>query len=268
MEYPVAELFSRKQVQERTAIPDDVLGYWIKEGLLIPVPADDRKHRRFSYEQLNIAVVLNAMRSLGANVSVLRTFASAVQDGSKLAKESGLEYNQLRCAKWLARSLNQHRNGETVKVWTEEWLAAPTHIARNMESQRLAVDEADIERHWLELNENEGDLLPVLPFARSINAAQTSHLDWYLELIMPDTLDWRDPDLNWVWVAWLKPDGTPMIISGEDGNLNYGAGTPLAAFYISISRLIRPVWITPEQDAIDRAKADAWRLERYGTTER
>src|ERR1043166_9025313 len=122
--YPVDELFSRQQVQMLTGIPDDVLGFWMKEGLLVPEAGERRQHRRFRYVQLNIAVVLNAMRSLGANVGVLRSFSKLIQSGIVIAEASGLDRKQLDHGIDLARMLNRFRRGEVVEVANIEWLEA------------------------------------------------------------------------------------------------------------------------------------------------
>ncbi len=266
MAYPDGELFSRQQVQERTGISDDVLGFWMKEGLLVPVPSERRQHRRFSFDQLNIAAVLNAMRSLGANVGVLRKFSAVMQRGRELYATSGLDYAQARYSLYLTRALNRFRRGEAVKVYNEEWLEAPNGTHKNFEASRPAKDETDIEQDWLRTNAREADLPPAMPFARQLDDADAFCLDTYLELTQPTFVGWRHPYYNFVWVAWLADDGAPAILSGEDANFG-SLNPPLAAFYLSVSKLIRPLWVSPEQHAADLEKYAAWQREKYGWTD-
>jgi len=260
--YPVARQFSRQQVQEITGISDDVLGYWLREGLLVAIPSEGRKHRRFGFEQLHVAVILNAMRSLGANISVLRAFAGAMQHGIVIATKSGLDHEQLSRGIDLARSLNRFRRGEVVKVYRDEWLTAPRHVARSMEAERPAKDEAGIVTDWLTKNHQEGDMAQAIPFMRELTDAELFCLQLGLELTFPEYVEWRHPDYNYVWVAWLDSDGSPKVLSGEDSNLPIQPTPPLAAFYISVSRLVRPLWVTAEDDAADREKRDAWYRDR------
>jgi DNA-binding transcriptional MerR regulator len=239
-----------------------VLGFWMKEGLLVPMPSDSRKHRRFAFDQLHIAVVLNAMRSLGANIGVLRKFSSQMQRGREVFSASGLEYDQVQYAIFLVRALNRFRRGEPVQVYNEEWLDAPGDTHRNFDANRLARDEADIEQDWLRSNGREADLPPAIPFARQLDDADALCVAAYLELIQPDFIGWRHPSYNFVWVAWLADDGAPAILSGVDAN--FGGTPPTAAFFISISKLIRPLWVSPEQHTADLAKCEAWRREKWG----
>lgn len=78
--YPPQGLFSRKQMSELTHISDDVLGYWMKEDLLVSRVQKDRKHRRFHHVQVNIAAILGVMRGHGANVGQLRAVSTILQE--------------------------------------------------------------------------------------------------------------------------------------------------------------------------------------------
>ncbi len=89
--YPPKGLFSRKQVSKHTGISDDVLGYWLKEDLLVAEVQEDRKHRRFSYVQVNIAAILGQLRTHGANIGQLRSVATKLQSYRDAWRRCGAE---------------------------------------------------------------------------------------------------------------------------------------------------------------------------------
>jgi hypothetical protein len=70
----------------------------------------------------------------------------------------------------------------------------------------------------------------------------------HLDLVNEEFLGDRLPDLNWVWLAWLNEAGQPRILDGEDGNFSIYDSPPMSGFYISISRLIRQLWL-PQKEA-------------------
>lgn len=258
--YPVDQLFSRQQLQQITGIPDDVLGYWFKEELLVSEPAEGRKHRRFRFYQAHVAVVLEAMRSLGANIGVLRSFAGAMQRGWDLA--AGRTPDQLQATSALAWQLNAFRRGENVKILPAEyWNSAETSEYETV----AATSEAEIEAAAIADPEHGFDLTPHVEFARSLSDEDIWALRMCIDLAGRENVSERHPYMILTWLAWLNEDGHPRILSGEGGNLSaMTEDTPPAGFFLSFSRLIRPLWVGPEQDAADRAKYRASELERWG----
>lgn len=247
--YPVNETFSRQQVHERTGIADDVLAFWIKQGLLIPLPAERRAHRRFTYQQLHIAAVLNAMRSLGANIGILRKFAAALQDGFVTWSDSGLEPEALWPAISLCVSLDKLSRGERVEVQ-----ASADDYRRSL----LATNESELIQGWLWEQANEGVTLQLADFAKMLTIQEAHQVKWALGLTEPSHLWWTsETNRESAWIAWIDDAGNPQIADDDEVILDSETG-PLAAFYIPIGRLIRRLW----PDRIERAH-DLHRIQRH-----
>ncbi|WP_252260472.1 MerR family transcriptional regulator [Erythrobacter aurantius] len=78
---PAAKLYTRADLVALAGVDDAVLPFWFREGLLIPEPAEARKHRRFNEGEAKIAALLGEARTLGLNISALRALATQVRRG-------------------------------------------------------------------------------------------------------------------------------------------------------------------------------------------
>ena len=227
--YPTSEAFSRQQVHERTGIADDILAFWIKQNLLIPFPSRPRQHRRFGFEQLHIAVVLNAMRSLGANVGVLRNFADAFQTGFVVWKRSGLRTDALSAAVRLSERLNDFAAGKEVRVHTSE---------ADFDGRKVAENEAQIVESWMWIEAPDGADRSIVAFAKQLSPYEASSIGWALDLTGPGHLTLNTGD---AWIAWVDPTGSAKFSNDAAIALHHDDG-PLAAFYIPLARLIKSLW--------------------------
>jgi len=72
-------LFTRGDLVAFEGVDDDALQFWFREGLMIPEPAEPRKHRRFNRGEAKIAAILGEARKLGLNVHALRALAQEVR---------------------------------------------------------------------------------------------------------------------------------------------------------------------------------------------
>lgn len=245
MDYPHGELFSRQQLHEMTAIPDDVLGYWMKEGLLMPADLPGRKHRRFTFDQLHLASVLNEMRGLGANIGVLRKFSDLVNTGKRLTETSGLNRGQRHTAANLARLLSAFRAGREISVWNEDYDLDSRNPNSDIPSHITPSNEEQIFK-GLWHHQEDGPIQPAIDFGKKLTAYHAVSLSAYDDLLINFTPH-RGRLFNWTWVAWIDENDHAVVASGEDGNIAWGApGTETcpskAAFYITISTCIREIW--------------------------
>lgn len=78
---PTVKLYTRADLVALAGVDDTVLPFWFREGLLIPEPAEARKHRRFCEGEAKIAALLGEARTLGLNISALRALATQVRCG-------------------------------------------------------------------------------------------------------------------------------------------------------------------------------------------
>lgn len=237
--YPVHETFSRQQVQSLTGVADDVLGFWIKQGLLVPVPAERRMHRRFGFEQLHIAAILNGMRSLGANIGTLRKFSEGLQHGMRLRRSQTLSDRQMKLATYLVEKLHSFGSGEPVKV-----------VAENELDLRLAQSEADLVERWLADNRREGADEALITYAKSLSPYDGRWLAGALNLIDP----WHLTSTNeggWVWVAWIDESGAAQFEDAEVA-AELADNMPNAAFFLAVGRMIRALWPERREMALQR----------------
>lgn len=78
---PLQALYTRQQIHEATGLSLDVIGYWIKEGLLRAKEAEGEgrgKHRRFGFEALHIAAILVEVHRYGVGLAGLRAIAKVL----------------------------------------------------------------------------------------------------------------------------------------------------------------------------------------------
>lgn len=230
--YPVRESFSRQQVHERTGIADDVLAFWIKQGLLVPLPAERRAHRRFSYEQLHIAAYLNALRSIGANVGVLRKFATMFQDGFVRWRSSGLDPASLRSAITLCEALDKFAAGEPVKIRIS---------ADDYRREGIARFEQEVVQAWLWEEAREGASLELAVFAKSLTIQMARNIHAALWITEPGYLALDEHSERTTWIAWIDGLGDPRLAT-EGENILRDENAPTAAFYVAICQLIARLW--------------------------
>lgn len=75
------KLYTRSDLAALPGVDDAVLPFWFREGLLMPEPAEARKHRRFNEGEAKIAALLGEARTLGLNITALRALANQVRRG-------------------------------------------------------------------------------------------------------------------------------------------------------------------------------------------
>jgi hypothetical protein len=75
------KLYTRSDLAALPGVDDAVLPFWFREGLLLPEPAEARKHRRFNEGEAKIAALLGEARTLGLNITALRALATQVRRG-------------------------------------------------------------------------------------------------------------------------------------------------------------------------------------------
>lgn len=227
--YPVSKAFSRQQVQERTGIADDVLAFWMKQGLLVPLPAEPRAHRRFSFAQLHVAMFLNSLRSLGVNVGVLRQFADLFQTGLREAEAAELSASELSAAIRLNLKLAQFASGRPVRVRisADDWGKSGT-----------AETERDIVQSWFWEESRDGASDAGAEYAQRISGSLGTAIDWALQLTSAEHLMLEGDN---AWVAWQDASGIARLAHDDEVSLHNEDG-PLGAFYVPISRLIRKLW--------------------------
>lgn len=239
--HPTNIPFVRGQVAELTGLSDDVIGYWIKERLLVPEAASAGKgrHLRFDYLQLYVAAVLREMRAYGANIEALRGLAGLLQksiETGSFVMDGIRNYDALSDATEINRardfgpaSPEEHfivwEDGEKVQYSTfETWV-----LARQASNRPFAAGAIDIEKRL-----------------RSLKNPETfQYLEIYKDLIADQHFTLPNADFgpqDWFWML-AQADGK-WIIHGNEGA--YGASDELLELpsfvTINLSKAIRSIW--------------------------
>ncbi len=251
-EYPVAQVFSRQQVSERVGVADDVLGYWMKEGLLVPIPADgQRRHRRFAYEQLHVAGLLNELRKFGVNIAGLRGFASLLQRGIAVGSQFDMHCSALDTAASLSRYLHRFVAGEIVEVsaglsYDEDMKLILA--GRSSETRRPATDEMEIILEYGRSDYASPEEIAVV--ANQIAADDVLAVKLYADLTLPEHLADRGGTghgAGWDafgWLAWPDSAYRWTIVEPESG-LGSVKGSNLArsGVYLNLSAIVHDIWL-------------------------
>ncbi|MBD8552361.1 MerR family transcriptional regulator [Sphingomonas sp. CFBP 8764] len=251
-EYPVAQVFSRQQVAERVGIADDVLGYWMKEGLLVPIPLEGaRRHRRFAYQQLHVAGLLNELRKFGVNIAGLRGFAALLQRGIAVGSQFAMHCSALDIAASLSRLLHRYAAGEVVEVsagLTYDEDMKLILAGRSSETRRPAIDELEIILEYGRSDYASPDEIAAV--AKQIAADDVIPVKLYADLILQEHLADRGGTghgSGWDafgWLAWPDSAYRWTVVEPESG-LGSVKGSNLArsAVYLNLSAIVHDIWL-------------------------
>lgn len=76
------EPLSRSGITTRADIPNDVMTFWIRRGLMRPIdaPSGMGRHLRFEWYEANIAAVMNQLRLVGLSIDAMLSIASKYRE--------------------------------------------------------------------------------------------------------------------------------------------------------------------------------------------
>lgn len=235
--------FGRQQLSELTAIDDDVLGYWIREGLLRPLAGGDGKgkHRRFDYRQVNIAALLGEMRGIGVNISGLRSFAAIMQRGVEIADSGPWTVGELEFVVELQQRIFKFSAGKPLKIIdpkTEE-LTTPKTI------EEVIEDAFRFEQKEKRADAKDFDNLRDL--AMSFNDYDRIACRSYTELHYSENLMERGlggVSDEWDELRWLvspEPEGGWYI--GQPNFVEVKKRPIRSAITLGVSLIVRRIWV-------------------------
>lgn len=72
---------SRSQLASAAGVPEDVIVFWIRKGLVQSSETRDRKHRRFDGIEVKLCMIFAELRSYGMNIDALTTIAAIFREG-------------------------------------------------------------------------------------------------------------------------------------------------------------------------------------------
>jgi DNA-binding transcriptional MerR regulator len=220
---PFQARYTRQQIADATGIESELLGYWIKEGLLIAAQGEGLgkgKHRHFGFEAIHIAALLKELGHYGVQTAGLKTLARTLWNVVGYCSEHPDITDDIR-----------HD-------------AAAVHRARARYAGRSAVapgeepSDADFSsfEDWLEargpISEKAMEIEPW--FDEAADLAFALYIDLFTEEIF-ESLDTR-----WIFVP---ANGELLVFPENLGLPSVDLERTRSYLTINLSLIIRPIWM-------------------------
>ncbi|EPR16161.1 hypothetical protein M527_22220 [Sphingobium indicum IP26] len=263
---PIRALYTRQQVGNLAGLDDTTLNYWSREGLLVPTEGGSGRgsHRRFDFVQVNIAAILGQLRRFGLNISIMRSFASLLQEAAQLGSAREIHPSNYQTAAHLATKLNLFRTGAAVMIpkhhRSEE---RPTNLHGEAYSdwllaKRPAETEDQIIDDILGIRDDYDPIQAIVAVAEKIGPNRETVAKIYGELVF----DLLAPGYSdaYSWLLGFGPDESWRIEFGFEGGKFFetiGGPSPEdfgPGIFLPVSGIIRKVWglKTPSEYMRDR----------------
>ena len=240
----IDQQITRQQLGSLAGVSDDVLAFWIKNGLLVAASGGEGKgsHRRFDGYQVSIAAILAELRTFGINLAGLRSFAERLQAATALGKSAECNPMAFYDAQELRGKIAAFERGEEVLIGEP-----PTVIEDRGEIRAGSLDDIyEYLKAWPgRLNDTFEN---ILAFAKRITPEDIRLLNLFLDvhgdafgrlyrgrLMAQGDASWlavRQADESWLILN--APDPDTAITVGED---EYCSG-----IYLLPTRIVRRAW--------------------------
>lgn len=225
------ERLTRAAVAECTRLPDDVLAYWIKEGLLRPVvdSTGTGRHKFFSRVEVNKVGILANLRNFRCSIQSIRWFASLIDQANQWrGRYPDLTGYQFHRASTLASMYRRLLKGEEVKALgygTGEYVVMSSlDDLMGIDQREHSAEAMASIRQIVQLAVDDQFAIKALKAAADIDEQQL--------------FDYR---YRQIWLAW--PVGESWeIYSDTDENLTGIRDWPQAAIFLHITETLRSLW--------------------------
>lgn len=225
---PSLEPLSRSGITFRADIPNDVMTFWVRRGLVCPIeaPSGMGRHLRFEWYEANIAAVMSQLRQFGVPIDGLLQIADTFRASIAWAKSYGLT----------------NRNDVTA-LW-QTFIVHAFHERGEIDDDQLAEDLA----RW---SEERAGASRITPRIQAIHASMPKaefreHLDAYLTIMRQhETGDRRgqyQPDMSYFWRAGDRW----KFWHGEGGPVEAQRDGALATIAVDVWTVLFDVWNRPE----------------------
>jgi DNA-binding transcriptional MerR regulator len=269
-----SNLFTRQQIAQVTGLDDSALNYWMREGLLRPAEGGTGKgsHRRFRFEQVNIAAVYGELRRFGVNISALRSLAELLQSAVDLGHTAKIDVSNYGTATYLATKLAAFRRGEEVLV-EPNWMNRadmPEGLTSEAESEwfrfkRPATDEQDLIDNLLRAAPDDDDLASISAAAELIGPGRETQAKIYTDMVADILRPGYSDEAT--WLLGLRDDGTWDIESGRDGTFfdnihGRKAGDFGSGIFVPVGAIWRKMWALKTPGALRRERQAEYTQEK------
>ncbi len=216
------EALSRSGITVRVGIPNDVMTFWVRRGLVRPIyaPAGVGRHLKFEWYEANIAAVMSQLRQFGVPIDGLLSIAASYRDAIAWASSYELSREDVGELHELYILYCHHRHGSYDDA--ELAVRLQKHSDR-IKGIHAAMPEAEFRRHldsFLTITEQPGS---DEEDSREPNTEELTYL-------------WRTGDRDEYRFAW-----------GQEGPELARRDGALALIAVDVSAVLHSVW-NPSED--------------------
>lgn len=106
---------TRRDIVRSASVPNDVVTFWLRAGLIIPIQAGSGKgsHLRFTKAQAKVAAFLAQGRNVGLNLDALRAMSAPLRLGFEWIEAQGVDH-----ADWFPLFDSIHDGSEERRIQT------------------------------------------------------------------------------------------------------------------------------------------------------
>ena len=226
-----------------TSVTEGVLGFWIKNGLLVPSSGGQGKgsHRKFSPIQVSIAAILGQMQQFGLNIGSLSSFAQILQHGAAISAPHNLHPASLREAVWLRELLYKFSRGEKVTVSDR----MPDENGKITSKYRPAQSIEEVALYCKSSSSEYDRFEFIAHFSSQITEDDFQAIEAYSEIL---TQMEADDGADFSWLLWQDENLNWQIGSQtEEGEQFTNPPKSESAIFIALGKIIRRVWSIDSQ---------------------
>lgn len=154
---PSQEPITRKGITSLADIPNDVVTFWIRRGVVKPIegPAGTGRHLRFAWHEVNIAAVMGQLRLLGAPIDSLVSLAATYRAAIEWGLGYGLSRGEVLALRTVFHAQDMYERGALDADKLASYLAVdaketvrPDRITERVLDLSGQVNRTDFEQHW------------------------------------------------------------------------------------------------------------------------
>lgn len=226
---PRSARFSKGDLSRLSGVPENVLTFWLRAGLLVPVEGGDGRgsHRRFDRMQVSLAAILREMHAFGANITTLNSFAEFLRPVMIYGETLKYDPGTIALAAYTERRLARFRAGYKFKIWRRSDKGAEPVDA--VSEQEIAEDFTN-------------NTLPIQEFmllCKRVGQFDLEAFSIYADIL--EVIDTLDVGLR-SWLLW-NVDGKWASSTSTSTSEAFSVVPPVnSAMYIGVSSILKMVW--------------------------
>lgn len=225
------EPLSRSGLTTRADIPNDVMTFWVRRGLVRPIyaPSGMGRHLRFEWYEANIAAVMSQLRQFGVPIDGLLSIASTYREAIDWASRYELTRADVNALHNLsivyahyARHQDDERLAEDLETFSREKPHGASRITERIKEIHTAMPKEEFDKHVDPFKSITEQPKPGDPGLGCGHAGELTYL-------------WQAGDLGEYRFAW-----------GEEGPQLAAKDGARAMIAIDVASVLYEVWNRPE----------------------